>query len=172
MLGQGCFSTSRPPSPAATFLPSWLTTSGTTPKNGRPVEPGLVACAPGRVVSMIAPVSVCHQVSTIGQRFLPTCSRYHIHASGLIGSPTLPSRRRLDRSDLAGHSLPARMKARIAVGAVYSTVTRCFSISCQKRPQSGWFGAPSYNRQVAPLESGPYTRELWPVIQPTSAVHQ
>ena len=36
--------------------------------------PGFVTCAPGNVVSMIAPVSVCHHVSTIGQRFLPICS--------------------------------------------------------------------------------------------------
>src|SRR5450755_2355814 len=137
MLGHGFFKTKRPPSPVGTFCPSCVTTSGTTPKKGRPVEPGFVKFAPGRVVSMIAPVSVCHHVSTIGQRFLPTCSRYHIHASGLIGSPTLPSKRKLDRSDFAGHSLPARMNARIAVGAVYSTVTLCFSITCQKRPQSG-----------------------------------
>ena len=47
---------------------------------------------------MIAPVSVCHQVSTIGQRPPPTCSWYQIQASGLIGSPTVPSRRRLVRS--------------------------------------------------------------------------
>ena len=39
---------------------------------------------------MIMPVSVCHQVSTIGQRFLPTTVWYHIQASGLIGSPTEP----------------------------------------------------------------------------------
>ena len=39
------------------------------------------------------PVSVCHQVSTIGQRPPPMCSRYQIQASGLIGSPTEPSSR-------------------------------------------------------------------------------
>ena len=39
------------------------------------------------------PVSVCHQVSTIGQRSRPMFLWYHIHASGLIGSPTDPSRR-------------------------------------------------------------------------------
>jgi hypothetical protein len=37
-----------------------------------------------------AAVSVCHQVSTMGQRFLPMCSLYHCQASSLIGSPTLP----------------------------------------------------------------------------------
>ena len=67
---------------------------------------------------MIAPVSVCHQVSTIGQRPPPMISWYHIHASGLIGSPTLPSSRSDDRSWPLGCSLPQRTKARIAVGAV------------------------------------------------------
>ena len=67
---------------------------------------------------MIAPVSVCHQVSTIGQRPPPMISWYHIHASGLIGSPTLPSRRSDDRSCAFGCSFPQRTKARIAVGAV------------------------------------------------------
>jgi hypothetical protein len=44
-----------------------------TPKKGRPVEPGLAGTAPGKVVIMIEPVSVCHQVSTIGQRPPPIC---------------------------------------------------------------------------------------------------
>ena len=35
-------------------------------------EPGLGSHAPGRGVSMAAPVSVCHQVSTIGHRPPPT----------------------------------------------------------------------------------------------------
>ncbi len=74
--------------------------------------------APGSVVIMIAPVSVCHQVSTIGQRFLPMFSWYQIQASGLIGSPTVPSKRRLASECFSTHSVPARMKARIAVGAV------------------------------------------------------
>ena len=67
---------------------------------------------------MIAPVSVCHQVSTMGQRSSPITRWYHIQASGLIGSPTLPSSRSRDRSLAAGHSSPQAMKARIAVGAV------------------------------------------------------
>ena len=44
------------------------TTSASTPGNGVVAEPGLVAVIPGSGVIMIAPVSVCHQVSTIGQR--------------------------------------------------------------------------------------------------------
>jgi hypothetical protein len=34
-------------------------------------EPGLVAVRPGKAEIMMAPVSVCHQVSTIGQRSPP-----------------------------------------------------------------------------------------------------
>ena len=67
---------------------------------------------------MIAPVSVCHQVSTIGQRFPPITSRYHIHASGLIGSPTDPSKRSDDKSLPFGYSSPHFIQVRIKVGAV------------------------------------------------------
>jgi hypothetical protein len=73
---------------------------------------------PGSGEMTIEPVSVCHHVSTIGQRLPPMCSRYHIHASGLIGSPTEPSRRRHDRSCRSGQWSPHFMKARMAVGAV------------------------------------------------------
>ena len=88
------------------------------PGSGVCAEPGLVAVTPGSGLIMIAPVSVCHQVSTIGQRSPPMCSRYHIQASGLIGSPTLPSSRSEDRSNFAGMSSPHFMKVRMAVGAV------------------------------------------------------
>ncbi len=81
-------------------------------------DPGLAAVMPGSGVIMIAPVSVCHHVSTTGQRPPPMCSAYHIQASGLIGSPTLPSSRSDDRSCAAGCSGPHFMKLRIAVGAV------------------------------------------------------
>ncbi len=72
---------------------------------------------------MIAPVSVCHQVSTIGQRPPPITFQYHSQAFGLIGSPTVPSRRSDDRSCAAGCSSPHFMHARIAVGAQYMIVT-------------------------------------------------
>ena len=47
---------------------------------------------------MMAPVSVCHHVSTTGHRSPPMCFQYQTHASGLIGSPTLPSSRSDERS--------------------------------------------------------------------------
>src|SRR6185436_16707992 len=152
--GQGSFRTKNPPpSWGPTDLPSLLTTSGTTPKKGNPVDPGFAYTAPGSVVIMMAPVSVCHQVSTIGQRPPPTILWYQIQASGLIGSPTVPSRRRLDKSLFLGHSSPQRTNARMAVGAVYKIEILCRSIIRQKRPLSGKLGAPSYMKQVAPLES-------------------
>ena len=66
---------------------------------------------------MIEPVSVCHQVSTIGQFPPPITFQYHSQAFGLIGSPTVPSRRSEDRSWPSGCSTPHFMHARIAVGA-------------------------------------------------------
>ena len=83
-----------------------------------PAEPGLVGVTPGSVVIMIAPVSVCHHVSTIGQRSPPITLWYQSHAFGLIGSPTVPSSRSVERSWRSGYSTPHFMQARIAVGAV------------------------------------------------------
>ena len=88
------------------------------PGSGLPAEPGLVSWSPGSVVIMIAPVSVCHHVSTIGQRSPPITLWYQSHAFGLIGSPTVPSRRSELRSCFSGYSAPHFMHARIAVGAV------------------------------------------------------
>src|SRR5690349_3772078 len=117
--GQGLVMTRSPPLPGSvTGLPDSSTTSATTPGSGCVQEPGLVAMAPGTGDIMIMPVSVCHQVSTIGSFSLPITRWYHIQASGLIGSPTLPSNRSFDRSYVFGNSSPALASARIAVGAV------------------------------------------------------
>ena len=67
---------------------------------------------------MIWPVSVCHQVSTTGQRPPPITFQYQSQAFGLIGSPTVPSSRRAERSWRPGNCGPHFMQARIAVGAV------------------------------------------------------
>jgi hypothetical protein len=58
-------------SPSRT-LPSASTTCGTIPKNGFVAEPGFSSVAPGSGVIRMPPVSVCHHVSTIGQRLSPT----------------------------------------------------------------------------------------------------
>ena len=47
------------------------TIAGTMPGSGLVQLPGLVAIAPGSGDIMMPPVSVCHQVSTIGQRSPP-----------------------------------------------------------------------------------------------------
>ena len=117
MLGQGWVSTSTP-LPCSTSPPASSNSAADTPGSGRVAEPGLAAVRPGSGEIMIAPVSVCHQVSTIGQRSPPMTVWYHSHALGLIGSPTEPSSRSEERSCLAGYSVPHFMQARIAVGAV------------------------------------------------------
>src|SRR6201986_4252039 len=129
MLGQGLPTTSFPPLFFGTALPLSSTTSGNTPKNGSVAVPGLVGVAPGNGVIMMPPVSVCHQVSTTGQRLPPMSSEYQIHASGVIGSPTLPSRPSDDRSCFLTWSSPHFINARIAVGAVYRMVILYFSIN-------------------------------------------
>src|SRR5580693_9369498 len=104
-----------PVSPGGTGTFCMLTTLAITPGSGSVAEPGLAGVAPGSGEIMIAPVSVCHQVSTIGQRFFPTASKYHFQAAGLMGSPTVPSTRRLLRSCELIHSMPHAMNARTAV---------------------------------------------------------
>ena len=74
MPGQGLLITSQPPLPVPTGLRSSPTISGNTPGSGRVQLPGLVAVAPGSGLIMMPPVSVCHQVSTIGQRPPPIFS--------------------------------------------------------------------------------------------------
>src|ERR1017187_9544823 len=118
MPGHGRLMTRNPPEPSGTGLPPTRTISATAPGDGFVADPGLVAIAPGIGESMMCPVSVCHHVSTIGQRLPPMVSRYHIHASGLMGSPTVPSKRRLLMSCFFGHSSPHFTNVRIAVGAV------------------------------------------------------
>ena len=88
------------------------------PGSGLVADPGFIGVAPGKGEIRMPPVSVCHQVSTIGQRPSPTTRQYHSHASGLIGSPTVPSRRSDLRLWRFTGSSPSRISARIAVGAV------------------------------------------------------
>ena len=66
MLGQGRVMQRWPPSSGfSTGRCSLSKISDTTPKKGFPACPGFMAWAPGRVVIMMPPVSVCHQVSTM-----------------------------------------------------------------------------------------------------------
>src|SRR5579884_4316559 len=116
IAGQGFLITAKPPALAGRLLPSRSTTSASTPRNGRVADPGLSGTQ-GRGVTRIMPVSVCHQVSMIG--LSPPVARWnHSHASGLIGSPTLPRMRREERSYFFGHSSPYFINRRMAVGVV------------------------------------------------------
>src|SRR3954469_25644359 len=121
------------------------------PGSGNVAEPGFVVVSPGSGLIMIAPVSVCHHVSTTGVRPPPMWSRYQIHASGLIGSPTEPSRRSDERSCFSGSCVPHFMNVRIAVGAQYRIMTPYFSMIDQIRSRDGVSGVPSYMTDVAPL---------------------
>src|SRR5207244_1944419 len=103
---------------AVAGLPFSSKTSASTPGNGVVADPGLRTVMPGSGVMRICPVSVCHQVSTTGHRPPPMTFQYQTHASGLIGSPTVPSSRRLERSHRFGYSSPHFMNVLIAVGAV------------------------------------------------------
>src|SRR4051794_19107097 len=117
IAGHGLLRT-RNPFPTFTGCPFSSTTSATTPGNGRVADPGFAGVAPGTGDIMIAPVSVCHHVSTMGQRSFPITRLYQCHAVGLIGSPTEPSSRSDDRFRFFGQSSPWRMNDRIAVGEV------------------------------------------------------
>src|SRR5213594_1990460 len=125
------------------------------PGNGKVAEPGLQVVRPGSGEIRMWPVSVCHHVSTIGHRPPPMTFQYHTHASGLMGSPTVPSSRSDERSCFSGCSGPHRMKARMAVGAVYRMVARFRSAIDHRRSLSGQSGAPSYMTLVVWLASGP-----------------
>src|SRR5581483_772981 len=120
--GHGRFSVRYPP-PTATGFPDSSTTWAEMPGSGNVAEPGFVVVQPGRGEIMMAPVSVCHHVSTTGVFPPPMCCWYQIHASGLMGSPTEPRRRRLDRSCASGYCVPHFMNVRMPVGAQYRIVT-------------------------------------------------
>src|ERR671910_2355127 len=118
IAGHGLVRTRYPPPPLGTEFPFSSTTSASIPGNGKVAEPGFSFVIPGSGVINGWPVSVCHQVSITGQRPPPIFLWYQTQASGLIGSPTVPSNLKLLRLCLAGNSVPQRMNVRIAVGAV------------------------------------------------------
>ncbi len=113
-------------------MPCSSTISACCPKKGRVPLPGFSGTT-GVGVIMNIPVSVCHQVSMIGQRSLPMTRWYHFQASGLIGSPTEPSRRSEERSCRLGQDSPKRIRPRMAVGAVYRMLMPYFSIMDHQR---------------------------------------
>ena len=135
------------------------------PGSGRPIEPGRMS-APARLAIMIPPVSVCHQLSCTGS---PSTSWPQTTASGFSGSPTLATKRKLDRSYSRASSGPAFISMRRAVGAVYQTVTRWSWRIWYQRSASN---SASSTTHVTPWVSGVMMPYDVPVTQPGSAVHQ
>src|ERR1700754_475339 len=141
-----------------TLLPSITcpcssTSTGCTPGNGKVAYPGLVGVTPAMGDIIKPPVSVCHQVSTMGHCLWPIFSSNQCHASSLIGSPTEPSFLSELKSLPSNISSPKLMSERMAVGAVYNMFTLYFSTISQKRPAFGQVGMPSNISVVAPCES-------------------
>ena len=79
-------------------FPFSSTSNGSTPGMGSVAKLGLAGVTPAKLLIITPPVSVCHQVSTIGHFFFPMCSSYQCHASSLMGSPTVPSMRKEPKS--------------------------------------------------------------------------
>src|SRR3984893_4068326 len=136
-------------------FPFSSTKTGCTPGKGRVAKVGLAGVTPARFEIRVPPVSVCHHVSTIGQRFFPICSSYQCQASSLIGSPTVPNTFKEKRSFPFKGSRPKPINERMAVGAVYRIFTLYLSTISQNLPALGQVGIPSNMREVAPALSGP-----------------
>src|SRR2546423_5088963 len=117
IAGHGLVSTKNP-LPTFTGFPLSSTTAADTPGNGRVAEPGFAAVAPGNGEIRMPPVSVCHHVSTMGQRPSPTTRWYQSQTSGLIGSPTVPSRRSDLRLRFLTGSPPPRALGGVGGGPV------------------------------------------------------
>ncbi len=72
--GHGFLMTRMPPLPFSTSWPVSSTIAAAMPGSGVVQLPGFSDVTPGSGVIMWPPVSVCHHVSTIGQRLPPTVS--------------------------------------------------------------------------------------------------
>lgn len=62
-------------------------------------------------VKIDMPLATHQKVSTIAHSNLPTCSLYQFQASGLMGSPTLPRTRRVERSCPVTWCSPSLLKS-------------------------------------------------------------
>ena len=99
-------------------IPSLSTIPTSIPGNGLVQVPGIVLVTPGIGAIILAPVSVCHHVSTTGHFEEPIFEWYHSQALGLIGSPTVPSNLNDSKSKSSGRFSPNFISVLIAVGAV------------------------------------------------------
>ena len=60
-------------------------------EGGNVAKVDLAGVTPAKFEIITPPVSVCHQVSTMGHFPFPIALSYQCQASSLIGSPTVPS---------------------------------------------------------------------------------
>jgi len=103
------------------------------PGNARMAEPGVASVMPGSRVTMMAPVSVCHHVSTAGQLPLPRCRRSPAAATVRPGrqghqrQAALP-RRRDERPQQLGRLPPRQVRAAWAATARRVAHSRSASI--------------------------------------------
>ena len=158
--------TSTEVSSPSTSLPPSSTTAMFTPEAQRSPSPASLWCDPEAAKTDATGFGLPPRI-TIGQRSPPMCSWYHIHASGLIGSPTVPSKRSDDKSCFAGSSVSLHERSdRSRCGIEDGDLVLFDDLP---EPVVTWVvGTPSYMTWVAPFASGPYTMYEWPVIQPTS----
>ena len=122
---------------SSTIFPFSSTSTGCMPGSGNVAQLGFAGVTPARLDISMPPVSVCHQVSTIGLFCLPICSSYQCQASSLIGSPTVPNTFMEERSFPFNGSSPKLIKLLMAVGAVYKIFTLYLSIISQNLPAFG-----------------------------------
>ena len=149
----------------ATPVVGAITIAASIPGSGRPIEPGRI--------SMLAIVgdhdSARFGLPPVVVKRQSEASRPQTTASGSTARRRWPENaRRQDRCSFAS-SAPTRISTRIAVGAVYQTVTRSF---CSSRYQRSASKSPSSTMLVTPLVSGAIMPYDVPVTQPGSAVHQ
>jgi hypothetical protein len=100
-------------------------------------EPGFRSVAPGSGEIMMPPVSVCHQVSTIGQRPSPTTRWYQLPGLG-VDRLADGAEQRSDLREVLLHRLVALAHQRADRGRRgVEDVTWCLSMTSQKRAGVG-----------------------------------
>ena len=116
---------------------------------------------------MMAPVSVCHQLSWIGR---PNASIPQRTASGLSGSPTLAMKRS------AGSGWSTGRRRRPPASSCVPRSAPCTTRSPPRRARTSYqrsaSKSPSSTTLVTPSASGAMIPYDVPVTQPGSAVHQ
>ena len=96
------------------------TIAASTPGNGRPIEPGRISID-AKFAIMMPPVSVCHQLSWNGWPKRVDAPHHGFRIQRLADAAEKAQATQIVRR---ASGAPAFINMRIAVGAVYQTVTR------------------------------------------------